>query len=220
MGDISTRGKGKALKMKKGGALPSNKGASKAGMQRKQGRNFLLPKEPKPKRGRDPERPPKFQPRPRPMPRDPKKVPEFRPLPKRDPKAIPMPMPMPRPEREKYGIPMPDRRPKLPKDLEKYFMKTPRRATPLMKKDGGEMKNLAKMFSKSTTSSMGVSAGTLKKAFEQAKKMKPTGRLNMDDLKKALGMMGAAKKTQPKIKGRLGGPKTSSERRTKLRKLI
>ena len=44
MGDISTRGKGKTLKMKKGGALPSNKGASKAGMQSKQGRNFLLPK--------------------------------------------------------------------------------------------------------------------------------------------------------------------------------
>jgi len=200
MGDISMRGKGKALKMKKGGALPSNKGASKAGMQRKQGRNFLLPKEPKPKRGRDPERPPKFQPRPMPMPRDPKKVPEFRPMPR--------PMPRPRP---------------LPRDLrdflEKYRMKEPRKIGPAMKKDGGEMMGLKSALSKAASGAMGVSAEKLKQAFEQAKKIKPSGRLNMDDIKKALGMMGAAKKTEPKIKGRSGGPKTAPKRRT-LRKLI
>jgi len=208
MGDISMRGKGKALKMKKGGALPSNKGASKAGMQRKQGRNFLLPKEPKPKRGIDPERPPKFQPRPmpmpRPMPRDPKKVPEFRPMPR------PMPGPMPRPRR-------------LPRDLrdllEKYRMKEPRKIGPAMKKDGGEMMGLKSALSKAASGAMGVSAEKLKQAFEQAKKIKPSGRLNMDDIKKALGMMGAAKKTEPKIKGRSGGPKTAPKRRT-LRKLI
>ena len=186
--------------MKKGGALPSNKGASKAGMQRKQGRNFLLPKEPKPKRGRDPERPPKFQPRPMPMPRDPKKVPEFRPMPR--------PMPRPRP---------------LPRDLrdflEKYRMKEPRKIGPAMKKDGGEMMGLKSALSKAASGAMGVSAEKLKQAFEQAKKIKPSGRLNMDDIKKALGMMGAAKKTEPKIKGRSGGPKTAPKRRT-LRKLI
>lgn len=202
MGDISTRGKGKALKMKKGGALPSNKGASKAGMQSKQGRNFLLPKEKEPKRFKQPGRP---EPRPRPMPK-----------PRPDKKPSPRPMPMPKP--------MPDRSPRIKEKIKQLMeeLKPRRRQTglPVKRKDGGEMKNLAKMFSKSTTSSMGVSAGTLKKAFEQAKKMKPTGRLNMDDLKKALGMMGAAKKTEPKIKGRLGGPKTAPKRRTKLRKLI
>ena len=111
MGDISMRGKGRALKMKKGGALPSTKGSSKAGMQSKQGRNFLLPKEPKPKRGRDPERKPKFTPKPMPMPRPmPKDGPNFR------------PMPMPRPKR------------KLPKEIEKFLMDMPR-VRPALKKD-------------------------------------------------------------------------------------
>jgi len=81
MGDISMRGKGRALKMKDGGALPSNKGASKAGMQSKQGKNFLLPKEEKPKRPK---------PTPRPLPR-----PEFGPRPRPMPKPRPMPIPMP-----------------------------------------------------------------------------------------------------------------------------
>lgn len=197
MGDISMRGKGKALKMKKGGALPSNKGASKAGMQSKQGRNFLLPKEP-PKR-RNPDRPkftPKPKPMPRPMPRDPKDGPNFRPMPR--PRTLPRDL----------------------RDLEKYMMQEPRKMTPAKKKDGGEMTLLKSALAKAASGTMGVSAEKLKKAFEQAKKMKPTGRLNMDDLKKALGMMGAAKKSEPKIKGRLGGPKTSRKRRTKLRKLI
>ena len=141
---------------------------------------------------------------PRPMPRDPKKVPEFRPMPR------PMPGPMPRPRR-------------LPRDLrdllEKYRMKEPRKIGPAMKKDGGEMMGLKSALSKAASGAMGVSAEKLKQAFEQAKKIKPSGRLNMDDIKKALGMMGAAKKTEPKIKGRSGGPKTAPKRRT-LRKLI
>lgn len=164
----------------------------------------------------------------KPMPRDPKKVPEFRPMPRPKPKGKPEAKPMP-----KFGIgpvpiprtdrpnmkPMPDRRPRPRIDLEKYMMKEPRKMTPTMKKDGGEMMGLKSALSKAASGAMGVSAEKLKQAFEQAKKMKPSGRLNMDDIKKALGMMGASKKTEPKIKGRLGGPKTSPRRRT-LRKLI
>lgn len=187
--------------MKKGGALPSNKGASKAGMQSKQGRNFLLPKEEKPGRPKRPD----FGPRPRPMPK---------PRPPKRPELSPRPMPKPMPDRS------PRVKEKIKELMEELKPRIRQTGLPVKRKDGGEMKNLAKMFSKSTTSSMGVSAEKLKKAFEQAKKMKPTGRLNMDDLKKALGMMGAAKKSEPKIKGRLGGPKTSPKRRTKLRKLI
>jgi hypothetical protein len=192
MGDISTRGKGKTLKMKKGGALPSNKGASKAGMQSKQGRNFLLPKEKEPKRFKQPGKP---EPRPIPMPR---------------PKLRPIPMPRPK-LRDKRG-------------LEKFMM------TPIKKKDGGEMMDLKSLLSKATFSGVGISLEKLKKAFKKAKEIKPTGRINTDDLKKALGMMGKGaggplgsslfKNTEPKIKGRFGGPKTAPKRRTKLRKLI
>ena len=201
MGDISMRGKGRALKMKPGASTTERRKKAK---EDKPSRGVIIMTNP-----------PKFKPIPRPPestgPKNKGPGPTIKPMPdikpklKGKPEAKPIPkfgigpVPIPRPDRPNMK-PMPDRRPRPKIDLEKYFMKTPRRATPLMKKDGGEMKNLAKMFSKSTTSSMGVSAGTLKKAFEQAKKMKPTGRLNMDDLKKALGMMGAAKKTQPKIK--------------------
>ena len=204
MGDISMRGKGKALKMKKGGALPSNKGASKAGMQSKQGRNFLLPKEEKPGR---PKRP-KAEPRPRPMP-----------MPRPDRRPSPRPMPMPKP--------MPDRSPRIKEKIKELMeeLKPRRRQTglPVKRKDGGEMitgkfgkatsEFLTQAMTKGGLGAMGVSAEKLKKAFEKAKKMKPTGRLNMDDLKKALGMLGAAKKAVPKIKGRLGGPKTSPIKR-------
>jgi len=92
------------------------------------------------------------------------------------------------------------------------------------------MKSLADLFS--MPASKGFSKERFKKVLEQAKEMKPTGRLNMDDLKKAINMMskGAGKglgssllkKTEPKIKGRLGGPKktTPTKRRKTLRKLI
>ena len=196
MGDISMRGKGKALKMKKGGALPSNKGASKAGMQSKQGRNFLLPKEEKPKKPKRPDyklTPPKPRP-----PKRPPKRPEF------GPKPRPMPMPMP------------DKRTRIEDNLRDFLKKIDRKkAIPLArrKKDGGEMKNLADLFS--MPASKGFSKERFKKVLEQAKKMKPTGRLNMDDIKRAMDMItkGAAKKAVPQIKGRLGGPKTSPIKR-------
>ena len=67
--------------------LPS---ASKAGMQKKQGRNFLLPKE-KPKRGM--------------IPRPPKSNPEDFPNFKRPPKPKPMPGPKPKPGLQKPKSP-------------------------------------------------------------------------------------------------------------------
>ena len=215
MGDISMRGKGRALKMKSGGSTSRDKmrlpkipgrikkradGAMKRRAEEESMKELRYPTK-KPTRRR-PERP------------------------ERDREFKPMPIPMPRPSGPIQMRPMPYKKPGVPKDLEKYMMDMPRRMRPAKKKDGGEMKGIAGMFGKGT---MGVSAEKLKKAFEQAKKMKPTGRLNMDDLKKALGMMGKgagaalgsplSKKTKPKIKGRSGGPKTSPKRRT-LRKLI
>jgi hypothetical protein len=197
MGDISMRGKGRALKMQSGGSTTErrkkereNKIEKMFGPKTKRPGLTIKPLIPKPVK---------------PMPRDPKKVPEF--------ESMPRPRPLPRDLR----------------DLEKYMMKIPKRVTPAMKKDGGKMKSLADKFSKAITSMMGipatklgVSAEQYKKALEKAKKMKPTGRLNMDDIKKALGMMelGAAKKTEPKIKGRLGGPKTQPKIKRTLRKLI
>ena len=197
MGDISMRGKGRALKMQSGGSTTE---------RRKKARENKIEKMFGPKTKRPGLTIKPLIPKPvKPMPRDPKKVPEF--------ESMPRPRPLPRDLR----------------DLEKYMMKIPKRVTPAMKKDGGEMKSLADKFSKAITSMMGipatklgVSAEQYKKALEKAKKMKPTGRLNMDDIKKALGMMelGAAKKTEPKIKGRLGGPKTQPKIKRTLRKLI
>lgn len=113
--------------------------------------------------------------------------------PERDPKEFrPMPMPMPRPERPNMK-PMPYKKPRLPKDIEKYFMKTPRRVTPL--KDGGAAKGLADLFGKGVTGTLAkIPPSTLKRAFEKAKKLKPSGRLNVDDLKKAIDSMKKAKK--------------------------
>jgi len=175
MGDISIRGKGKALKMKKGGEtkkgmlLPIRRrkaktdGASKRRAEEESMKELRYPTK-KPSR---PGRPtPKPVPMPRPMPGPNKDRPNFR------------PMPMPRPRR------------KIPEEIEKFLM-DPRLATPAKKKDGGEMKGIAGMFGKGA---MGVSAEKLKKAFEQAKKMKPTGRINTDDLKRALDSMKKAKK--------------------------
>jgi len=243
MGDISMRGKGKALKMKKGGSTTERR---KKAREDKPSRGVMILTNP-----------PKFKPIPRPpestgpltkrpgpiikplrpnpgkpMPRDPKKVPEFRPMPR--------PKNLPRDLRDLFSKPASPgfSKEEFKKVLEKYMMQEPRKMTPAMKKDGGEIKSLGDLFSK--PASQGFSKEGLKKAFEKAKEMKPTGRINMDDLKKALGMMGKgagkafgmmgkgagkafgsslSKKTESKIKGRLGGPKTSPRRRT-LRKLI
>ena len=185
--------------MKKGGALPSTKGSSKAGMQSKQGRNFLLPKEPKPKRGRDPERKPKFTPKPMPMPRPmPKDGPNFR------------PMPMPRPKR------------KLPKEIEKFLMDMPR-VRPALKKDGGTAKGLADLFGKGVTGTLAkIPPSTLKKAFEKAKKLKPSGRLNIDDIKKAIDSMKKAKKIDmsPGRRKAMTGSTTGKTRAEKLAQSI
>lgn len=182
MGDISMRGKGRALKMKEGGKAskdfmglaPKDKarrrkradGAMKRRAEEASMRELRYPTS-KPKRRR-PEREPDRGP--------------FK----------PMPMPMPRPDRPNMK-PMPDRRPKLPKDIEKYFMKTPRRVIPL--KDGGSAKALADLFGKGVTGTLAkIPPSTLKTAFEKAKKLKPSGRLNVDDLKKAIDSMKKAKK--------------------------
>ena len=181
MGDISMRGKGKALKMKEGGKAskdfmglaPKDKarrrkradGAMKRRAEEASMRELRYPTS-KPKRRR-PERP------------------------ERDREFRPMPMPMPRPDRPK--MPLPKLKPRTPKDLEKYFMKTPKRVTPL--KDGGSAKGLADLFGKGVTGTLAkIPPSTLKKAFEKAKKLKPSGRLNVDDLKKAINSMKKAKK--------------------------
>ena len=157
MGDISMRGKGRALKMKKGGALPSTKGSSKAGMQSKQGRNFLLPKEPKPKKGRDPERPPKFGPKPKPMP---KPMPRPDRGPDRKPKPVPRPMPMPMP-------------PKIKEKIEQFMENLGKKARPAMKKDGGSAKKPDSARGKSTR------IGKIKKVVENIKKRGNVGRPSM-----------------------------------------
>ena len=243
MGDISMRGKGRALKMKKGGdpkefmgLAPKDKarrrkradGAMKRRAEEASMRELRYPTS-KPKRRR-PEREPDRGP--------------FK----------PMPMPKPGPDRPKFTPrPMPDKRPRTPKDLEKYFMKTPKRVTPL--KDGGSAKKPDSARGKSTrigkikkivenikergnvgrppmspgkqkaifgtgskikklpsaTSTLRrkqgtrslqsllagsalkgagkMGAGMAGQAMKLAKKLKPTGRLNVDDLKKAKQMI-------------------------------
>jgi hypothetical protein len=211
MGDISTRGKGKALKMKKGGKAskefmglaPKDKGRRKkrtdGAMKRRAEeasmRELRYPtSKPKRRRPERPERPER----------------EFR----------PMPMPMPRPERPNMK-PMPYKKPKLPKDIEKYFMKTPRRVTPL--KDGGEMKfgaaadvNKIKEGLKSLGSvGAGVGAGKL---YDSIKKLKPTGRINIDDIKRTLESMKKAKKIDmsPGRRKAMTGSETGKTRGEKL----
>ena len=194
MGNISTRGKGKAIRdlmarepKIKGRLKKRIDGAMKRRAEEESMKELRYPTN-KPKRRR-PERP------------------------ERDREFRPMPLPMPRPERPRPNL------------RDKFMM------TPIKKKDGGgEMMELKSLLSKATFSGVGVSLEKLKKALKKAKEMKPTGRINTDDLKKAMGMMGKGaggplgsslfKNTEPKIKGRLGGPKTAPKRRTKLRKLI
>jgi len=153
MGDISMRGKGRALKMKEGGKAtkeflglaPKDKarrrkkpdGAMKRRAEEASMRELRYPTK-KPTRRR-PERP------------------------ERDREFRPMPMPMPRPEKPKF-TPMPKRMPKLPKDLEKYMMDMPRRVRPAMKKDGGSAKKPDSARGRSTR------IGKIKKIVENIKK--------------------------------------------------
>jgi len=157
MGDISMRGKGRALKMKEGGKATRDlvalqpkiagrlkkrtDGAMKRRAEEESMKELRYPtNKPKRRRPERPERPER----------------EFR----------PMPLPMPRPDRPNMK-PMPYKKPILPKDLEKYFMKTPKRVRPAMKKDGGEMMGLKSLLSKGAFSGVGVSLEKLKKALDK-----------------------------------------------------
>jgi len=180
MGDISMRGKGKALKMKEGGRAsrdlkaigPNLKGRRK---KRTDGAMKRRAEEESMKELRYPTK--------KPTRRRPER-------PERDREFKPMPIPMPRPSGPIQMRPMPYKKPGVPKDLEKYMMDMPRRMRPAMKKDGGVMKSLEGMFGKAATGGLGsIPSSTLKKAFEKAKKLKPSGRLNVDDLKKAIDSM-------------------------------
>jgi len=127
MGDISLRGRGKALKMKKGGALPSTRGSSKAGMQSKQGRNFLLPDEKKQRTN----------------------------VKKLDPMKF---------------------------DLDKTKIK------------------IENMLRK-----MGLDEKNSKKVFERVRKIKPSGRINVDDVKRVINSMN--KTAAPNLMNRMAAPK-------------
>ena len=127
MGDISLRGRGKALKMKKGGALPSTRGSSKAGMQSKQGRNFLLPDEKKQRTN----------------------------VKKLDPMKF---------------------------DLDKTKIK------------------IENMLRK-----MGLDEKNSKKVFERVRKIKPSGRINVDDVKRVINSMN--KTAAPNLMNRTAAPK-------------
>ena len=110
------------------------------------------------------------------------------PTPKR-PDGGPRPVPMPMPKRPKGGpkpIPMPS--PRMTPDDRKRFR---------LMKDGGELK---KMFG--PAAGAGMSRAKLKRLFEMAKKQKPTGRINMDDIKRVAKMLGSGKKPVLDSKGK------------------
>ena len=116
---------------------------------------------------------PDFKPKPMPMP-----------MPRPKPGA-PKPMPMPRPkrpDRPKFGpIPMP--MPKRSPEEFKRFMDDMTRAKAM--KDGGAM-----------------TKAQLMKAFAMAKKMKPSGRINADDMRRVAKMLGSGKKPVLDSKGK------------------
>ena len=133
---------------------------------------------------------PDFKPKPMPMP-----------MPRPKPGA-PKPMPMPRPkrpDRPKFGpMPMPMPRPRQLEEFKRFMdemPKNPKRLTSM--KDGGELK---KMFG--PAAGAGMSRAKLKRLFEMAKKQKPTGRINMDDIKRVAKMLGSGKKPVLDSKGK------------------
>ena len=127
---------------------------------------------------------PDFKPKPMPMP-----------MPRPNP-GTPRPMPMPRPkrpDRPKFGpIPMP--RPS-PEQFKRFMDDMPKRVKAM--KDGGELK---KMFG--TAAGAGMSKAKLKRLFEMAKLRKPTGRINVDDIKRVAKMLGSGKKPVLDSKGK------------------
>jgi hypothetical protein len=109
------------------------------------------------------------------------------PMPQR-PKGGPKPIPMPIPKRPKGGprpIPMPS--PRMTPDDRKRFR---------LMKDGGELK---KMFG---PVGAGMTRAKLKRAFDMAKKMKPTGRINADDMRRVAMMLAKGKKPVLDSKGK------------------
>ena len=123
---------------------------------------------------KNPDRPPI---KPMPMPR-----------PKR-PEGGPKPIPMPIPKRPKGGpkpIPMPSPR-MTPEDIKRFRLM----------KDGGELK---KMFAGKMGA--GMTRAKLKRAFDMAKKMKPSGRINADDMRRVAKMLGSGKKPVLDSKGK------------------
>ena len=139
-----------------------------------------------PKKDKPPKRVdrPDFKPKPMPMP-----------MPRPKPGA-PKPMPMPRPkrpDRPKFGpIPMP--RPS-PEQFKRFMDDMPKRVKAM--KDGGELK---KMFG--IAAGAGMSRAKLKRLFEMAKLRKPTGRINVDDIKRVAKMLGSGKKPVLDSKGK------------------
>ena len=109
------------------------------------------------------------------------------PMPKPRPKpGGPKPMPMPRPKRPdmpKFGpipMPMPKR---SPEEFKRFMDDMPKRVKAM--KDGGAM-----------------TKAELMKAFAMAKKMKPTGRINADDMRRVAKMLGSGKKPVLDSKGK------------------
>ena len=110
------------------------------------------------------------------------------PTPKR-PDGGPRPVPMPMPKRPKGGpkpIPMPS--PRMTPDDRRRFR---------LMKDGGELK---KMFAGKMGA--GMTTARLKRAFDMAKKMKPTGRINAADIRRVAMMLAQGKKPVLDSKGK------------------
>ena len=122
------------------------------------------------------------------------------PTPKR-PDGGPRPVPMPMPKRPKGGpkpIPMPRPNPGTPRpspEQFKRFMDEKGRLKAM--KDGGELK---KMFAGKMGA--GMTTARLKRAFDMAKKMKPTGRINAADIRRVAMMLAQGKKPVLDSKGK------------------
>ena len=126
--------------------------------------------------------------------------PDFKPIPMPMPRpkpGAPKPMPMPRPKRPEGGpkpIPMPSPR-MTPERFKRLMDDMPKRVKAM--KDGGELK---KMFAGKMGA--GMTGARLKRAFDMAKKMKPSGRINMEDMKRVAKMLGSGKKPVLDSKGK------------------
>ena len=113
------------------------------------------------------------------------------------PKPMPMPMPRPNPGTPR-PMPMPMPRPRQLDEFKRIMdemPKNPKRLT--LMKDGGELK---KMFG--IAAGAGMSKAKLKRLFEMAKLRKPTGRINVDDIKRVAKMLGSGKKPVLDSKGK------------------